>query len=64
MSWHELTCGQRDEIMRQYLTEGESAFRDGKDVADCPHRSDKQEAIWWRRGFGNARLGAVLDSKH
>lgn len=63
MSWHELTVSQRDEIIRDHISQGEQAFLDNKEIHDCPHRSDKQEAIWWRRGFGNARLGALLDNK-
>ncbi len=61
-SWHELTCGERDALMRGYLIEGEDAFKSGRTVDDCPHRADKQEAVWWRRGFGNARLGASINN--
>lgn len=64
MNWHELTCGERDALMRGYLIEGEKAYSDYKQITDCPYREDKQEAVWWRRGFGNARLGALLDTRH
>lgn len=64
MNWHEMTCAERDEVMRSYLMEGEDAFKSGRAIEDCPHRSDRQEAIWWRRGWGNARLGSLLDTKH
>lgn len=61
MNWHEMTCGERDELMRQYLSEGQQSFTSGGNISECPYREDKQEAIWWRRGFGNAMLGACLD---
>lgn len=63
MNWHEMTTGQRDEAMMVYIREGEAAFLDGAYDVQCPYRYDKQEAIWWRRGFGNARLGEVLSRK-
>lgn len=62
-NWSDMTVHQRDELMRRYMAEGEDAFTKCSGVAQCPHKNDSQEATWWRRGFGNAKLGSLIGNK-
>lgn len=59
-AWHLLSVHERDKITREYIAQGEAAYVAGGKLAECPYRADKQEAIWWRRGFGNAVMGAQI----
>jgi ribosome modulation factor len=62
--WHEMTVSERDALMRQFTLEGERAALADDNIKNCPYRSSDQRAIWWRRGFGNAKLGAQLAASH
>lgn len=60
MTWLEKSVQERDEIMRQYISEGEQAYMDKGQLSHCPYGLHSQQAIWWKRGFMNAQLGAKI----
>lgn len=56
-----MSSREKDRLIADQHAEGMNAYVAGVDVKNCPYGRYTTQAERWRRGWGNAQMGAILN---